>query len=207
MPQIPHVRSGEGGYSCLWGGLLRVAIYIFILLFIFFLPRPPCCFPCSWFPELASPLWMPESKSEYSNCYQLPSRRAWLSPAHSKDPPLQRKPQGAAYIPLTPSYLLLPPRANNGLETWLGRGKTRFASLGSQRSWCAAVTAQDEDVFSDLLHVLVPLSIPSPPSSCTAPFLPPPLQTNRVLCLPLEPQIKEQPAKAQQPYNNKPVSF
>lgn len=147
MPQPPYVRSGEGGCSCLWGGLLQVVIYIFIQLFIF-LPRPPCCFPCSWFPELASPLRMPESKSEYSNCYQLPSRRAWLSLAQSEDPPLQRKPQGAAYISLTPSCLLLPPRANNGFEMWLGRGKTSTASPGSQRSWRAVITAKHHHLLA-----------------------------------------------------------
>lgn len=173
MPQCPHVGSGGGGCSCLWGGLLPAAISIFIQLFIF-LPRPPCCFPCSRFPELSSPLWMPESKSEYSNCYQLPSRRAWLSPARSTDPPLQRKPQGAACVSLAPSYLPLPPRANKGFGTRLGRGKTSAGCIPGLSKVLACSDHskappsprstededEDEDVISDLLYVLIPLCMP-----------------------------------------------
>lgn len=53
-------------------------IHLFRCLFFWF--QPPCCFSCSRFLEPASPLRMAESKSEYSNCYQLPSRRGRLGP-------------------------------------------------------------------------------------------------------------------------------
>lgn len=103
-------------------------IHLFHCLFFWF--RPPCCFSCSRFLEPASPLRMAESKSEYSNCYQLPSRRGRLGPRRHRYP----APEIFSARFSNPSPLSSwPPGANNGAEM-PRMSKTRAATPSTQRS-------------------------------------------------------------------------